>query len=165
MKRAIALLCLFSLLFVFTGCKTNDVEIISPVQLYYCNENIDFHSDRPVIASEIREFHGWEENIKGFLNEYLSGPVSAELSSPFPHGGWILSLAEKDNEVTVTLSSNFGKLSANEFTIACACISNTIFNLMNLEIVHFEVFSSTSVNNKITMTRDNLILFDNTQTQ
>ena len=165
MKRSICLICILSLLFVFWGCRKDEVEIISPVQLYYCNANIDFHSEQPVIVSETREFYGWEDNTKGFLNEYLAGPISTELSSPFPHGGWILAMTENDIEITVTLSSNFGKLSANELTIACACISNTIFDLLHAEIIHFQVFSSTSVHNTVTMTRDNILLFDNTQTQ
>ena len=160
MKRMFYLLItVFFLLFV-SGCKDESVEIIKPVQLYFCKADVSFQSADGLIASEEWEFSGWENKTLEFLNKYLAGPVSAELISPFPVNGRIVELTQNGSTVDILFNDNFTRLSPNELTTACACISLTVFDLLNAETINFEIASLDSENNLITMSRSTLLLSD-----
>ena len=161
MKRILCLLTVFAVFLCICGCQNSKSEIIDPVQLYYCKANVSFQSENGLIASEPREYDGWENNIQEFLNEYLAGPVSSELKSPFPLGGRIVELSQKNSVVNLLLNVNFSRLSPKDLTGACACISMTVFELLNAEIVNIKITNYLSERDVITMTRSNLCLWDN----
>ena len=160
MKRIFALFAALIVLLCIYGCKSNVIEINQPVRVFYCNADIEFQSEDGLISSEIHEYYGWEEKPREFLNEYLSGPLSSDLISPFPLGARIVDLEQSGQIIDIQLNANFLRLSPSELTTACACISMTILELFDAETVNIEVISYGSENNMITMSRSNLFLSD-----
>ncbi len=160
MKRFLCLLTVFTVFLCICGCQNSETEIIEPVQLYYCKATVEFQSESGLIASEQREYDGWENKTQEFLNEYLAGPISSELKSPFPLGGRIVELSQEDSVVNLLLNFNFSRLSPPKLTTACACISMTVLELLNAEVINIEITSYVSERDIITMTRSNLCLSD-----
>lgn len=161
MRRIMSIVILIILLLSLTGCQQEEAELVHPVQLFYCSKTVNFHLEDGLFASEVREFDSWENKPREFLNEYLAGPVSPDLVSPFPVGGWIIELSKKGKNVNVVLNINFTRLSPNELSTACACLSMTIFELMDAESVQIETSGYNTDQSVILMTRDNLLFSDN----
>ena len=165
MRRWICLLIPAIMLSLFLGCANEKTEYLQPVSVYYYRNQIAYNTADGVLASEIREFSGFENDLRGFLNQYLKGPYSDGLSSPFPTGGWILDLNREDTQIHVRLSMHFSQLSGKEQTIACACISKTIFALIDCESICLYIDGSQdSEDIAITITKEDFLLMDTTTT-
>ena len=165
MKR---ILCLFGSLLILLclfGCAKEEIQYISPVKLFYCQKSFSYNTENGVIASELREFSGWKYEYRDYLNVYLSGPRTPELKSPFPLGGWILELEQKDTQVDLLLNIKFSLLSPHELTLSCACLSLTVMELMDVDTVNIQIDGNKQDPSVITMTKDNLSFTDNTLIQ
>ena len=160
MKRIICAFLTFLFVFSIAGCQNNKQDIMKPVHLYFCRTETEFQTADGLFAPEQREFTGWENQIREFLNQYLSGPTSTDLVSPFPAGGWIVELSQNNSTVDILLSVNFTRLSPNELTTACACISLTVFELLEAETVNFRITSLDPEESSFTMSRNTLLLSD-----
>ena len=146
---AILLICLL-------GCsKENDY--ISPVEVYYTSKNVDYHSQYGAISTEMQEYNGWEDRTREFLNQYISGPFSENLVSPFPAGAWILAISQEDANINIRVNNKFSTLSPNEYTLACTCLSLTVLNLYHAETVNIQISGEQTI---ISMNRDNLMFHD-----
>ena len=165
MKRWFCLLIPAVILSALLGCAREEAEYELPVSVYYCRSQIVYQAADGVLAPETREFSGFQDDLRGFLNQYMKGPKGDDLSSPFPAGGWILDLSRLDSQMNVRLSMHFSQLSGKEQTLACACISKTILELTNCESVCLYINSSEGSEDVIvTMTKDTLLLMDATTT-
>ncbi len=165
MRRWICLLIPAIMLLLILGCTNNKTEYIQPVSVYYCRSQIIYNAIDGVLAPETREFSGFENDLRGFLNQYLKGPYSDKLSSPFPTGGWILALDRQNAQMHIRLSMHFSQLSGKEQTLACACISKTVFELIDCESVCLYIDGSQdSEDIAITITKEDLLLMDTTTT-
>lgn len=162
MKRIVCLIISCLILLCLFGCGKEEITYVSPAKLFYCTKSVSYNSEKGVIDSELREFADWKQEYRDFLNVYLSGPRTPELKSPFPLGGWILELKQKDSQVNLLLNLNFSFLSPNELTLACACISLTVMELMQVDTVNIQIDGNMQDPTVITMTKDNLFFTDNT---
>lgn len=162
MKRIICLLLLSVFLFCLFGCKKQETVYITPVNVYYCKNSIVYNTDNGVIAAEQKEFFGWEQKPRDFLNYYLSGTKNEDLKSPFPIGAWILKLEQNNNYADLLLNANFSRLTSGEFTLSCACLSMTVMELLGVDTVNIRIDGAGQDISIITMTKDNLIFADNT---
>ena len=164
MKRWICLLLVIISLLMLYGCGNDKHEFVYPISVYYCRNEVTHHSPDGVFAKEMKEFSGFENDLQGFLNQYLNGPYSEELSSPFPAGSKILDLEPEENGILVKLSIHFSSLSGNEQTLAYACICKTIFELVDCTSIHLLIPSQNgNDDSSITMTKDQLLLIDDAQ--
>ena len=76
------------------------------------------------------------------LNEYLSGPLGEGLHTPFPANVRIASFNISASTVTVVLSREFSQLSGLDLIIACACLSRTLFDMMEQNRIQIAAYES-----------------------
>ena len=162
MKQVLCLLCMIALCICLFGCNNASNEFKEPVDVFFCASTVVYNSKNGVFAREVRDFSGWNENIHGFLNEYITSSTNGKCTSPFPVGAWILRYEQKDTTANLVLNVHFSKLAPNELTLACACISMTLFGLTDVETVNLKIDGSYS-RTTLTMTRTNLCLTNATQ--
>ena len=157
MKRLISLA--FLLCLTLTGCGKFGERIKEPVTFYYLRAEYQYGSDSGVIGSEEREASGHRENLSYLLALYLMGPSGEDLVSPIPRGIRFLSVEQADTLITLNLSDTASALTDAEYSLACACLTLTCLDLTEAETV-----TVTSGSRSVTMTRDNLILYDSSMT-
>lgn len=157
MKRLISLA--FLLCLTFTGCAKFGDRIKEPVTFYYLRAEYQYGSDSGVIGSEEREASGHRENLSYLLALYLMGPSGEDLVSPIPRGIRFLSVEQTDTLITLNLSDTASVLTDADYSLACACLTLTCLDLTEAETV-----TVNSGTRSVTMTWDNLILYDSSMT-
>lgn len=164
MKRWFCLLIATIISISGFGCTGKNTEIMKPINVFYCRNEVSYNTEDGVLFPETREFSGFEHNMVGFLNRYLDGPQSKHLYSPFPAGSKILELKQDHDDVRVVLSRDFSLLSGYELTICCACISRTVLELTNSQNVYLHIDGEQENDSAVlVMSRDNLLLMDTTE--
>ena len=156
MKRLICLIFVIIIIFALYGCSNKTGDFKNPVKLYYCRDEITYNTHEGVFMYEYREFSGWEDKPRDFLNTHFNKPISDDLISPYPFGAWILDLAQDGNTVNLLLNIHYSRLAPNELTNACACLSLTVFDLLDADTVNLRIDSPTQGRQTITMTKENL---------
>ena len=164
MKKILCLVCSAAILFLFiTACTVTPTNFLAPAQFYYCADEFAYHREDGVICSEIRETILINSNVKQVLNAYLAGPVSKELTSPFPAGAQVVDVIQTENEITVILNDSFSKLSGIDLTLPIACLSMTVLEYSGVDAVSFQVENGTFAGKEIiTVTQDQLLFKDDT---
>lgn len=166
MKRNIVLLLVISLVFSLLGCNhSSDKDFIEPVAFYYCtefgtNENFD-----DVFMTEIHEGSNYAGDRIALLNRYLAGPYTDGSVSPFPVGLSIISLKTDQETICIVLSDQITELQGLSLTLACACLSQTIFELYSCDCVEISVSNGTlDGSESIRIYKDDLLFADSTYT-
>lgn len=142
MRRILTFLCTVTLLLSLCACGRDRAELKEPVEFYFCNKEIVYHSPTGVVCSEAREGAGYTGELAALLRDYLKGPVSSDLYSMIPNGTSLLSCEEKQNSVILEFSPQFAQLSGIKLSIACSCIVMTVHAYTGMETVHFRVEGS-----------------------
>lgn len=142
MKRYLAILLILCLLFCACGRQSEDEDIQNPVSFYYHSnlESEDGFSN--IIVAEIREGSGYEDATLDLLDLYLKGPVYGDLVNPYPAGVCVDSLAVYKDHMSITLSKEFSQLSGLELTLACTCLSMTLYELYDCSSVEISAKDS-----------------------
>lgn len=153
MKRLISLALVLCLM--LSGCGTSGERIMEPVTFYYLQSKYSYGSEGAVIASEEREASGHRRDLNYLLALYLMGPSSEALISPVPQGTRILSVEQEGTTIQLSLSDAAGTLTDAEFSLACACLTLTCLDLTEVEAV-----TVTCGSRSVTMSHENLTLFD-----
>ena len=157
MKRRIVLA--FLLCLILTGCGQLGERIKEPVTFYYLRAEYQYSTEFGVIGSEEREASGHRDNLSYLLALYLIGPSGEELVSPIPRGIRFLSVEQVDRMITLNLSDTSAVLTDAEYSLACACLTLTCLDLIGTDAVTIN-----SGARSVTMTRENLILYDSSMT-
>lgn len=161
MKRIACFLFALMLLFSICACSADDSNIQVPAVFFYCAETVSYNSETGVIDSEVRETESFHGDLRSILNHYLQGPKSQQLNSPFPDGSCVEWLNQVGTEITLIISQPFTKLTGIHLTLACACLSKTLFSLTDAETLKiYGGHMALDSNNYITLTRDSLLLLD-----
>lgn len=160
MKRILTAIIVILLLIPFCGCeKSNDFRV--PVNFYYCTDPIGYNSADAVISAEVREGEGYGEHVQAILELYLKGPVDDGFRRPFPAGVCVENITVADNQVTVFLSREFSQLADHSLTLACTCISMTVMDLTDCDMVRIQVADTLLDGNEyIEINRENLLFLD-----
>ncbi len=154
MKRMISMVLAFCLLLPLLGCDEKQDSIL----FYYARKDILYGQEDAVIASEVREAIGHEDDLTYLLMLYLEGPHSQELFAPFPSGTALEGMEAQEGHLSVILSDEFQALQGIDHTIACTCIAYTCF--ANSDYVSVTIRSSAQDASGITLTRNNVALED-----
>ena len=158
MKRVIRFLLCLMLMIPLCGCGNQE----DAIEFYYIRADILNGVPDGVIACETREAPGHEDDLDYLLNLYLEGPLTQSLVSPYPKGTVLQSFSYSDATLYVTLSEEFAKLEGMDHTIAAACMAYTGFQLTSAEKVVIKCSSPEYGNRSITLSREDLVLFDDT---
>ena len=154
MKRILVLslvLCLF-----LSGCSSLGERIKEPVTFYYPRNEYSYYSSDGVITSEEREASGHRNDLNYLLALYLMGPTTKGLSFSFPPTTKIFGLSATESEIIMQITNYDSTMSDVNFSLACACISMTCFDLTDCELVTVK-----SGNRSVTISRNTTTLTDN----
>ena len=155
MKRLTVLLLILCLF--LSGCEILGDRIKEPVTFYYIRPG--YQDDMTeVIASEEREASGHRHDLSYLLALYLMGPTDEELNSPVPPGTRILVDTQDKDSIILNMADTSKTLTDAEFSLACDCLTLTC-----LELTEAEEVTVNSADRSVTMSRDNLTLFDNSE--
>lgn len=133
MRYFAILLCLLTI-FQFAGCTGKD-NFREPVTFYYCVNDIDHLNDPQVFGKEIREGVPFLDDLNGFFNEYLNGPLDDGLFNPFPEGSKVTDVKREGNVLTLHLSQHFDRLPLEKLSMAIACLVQTAFDHISAPVV------------------------------
>lgn len=148
MKKFVSILLVCLLL---TGCGSR---IKEPVTFYYIRTS--YQEDmQNIIATEQREASGHRQDLTYLMALYFMGPASDDLTSPIPRGVSLLHVGIESGVITLELSDTENSMTDSQFSLACACLSLTCFDMTLADSVTVQ-----SGNRSVTMTADNLVLLD-----
>ncbi len=163
MRRNIAMFLIFTLIIGLFGCKgSTDKDLIVPVAFYYCNDLESKEDFSNIFVKELREGDGYQNDKLALLNQYVAGPDSENLTNPFPSDLVVLSVETNRDTTRILLDEQIAKLSGLELTLACTCLSLTLFDLYPCSSV--EISANNSLldgQESILITNDTLIFSDN----
>ena len=163
MKQALCIIFAVLQCFSFAGCE-NRQDFQSPITYYYPSAEIDYGNTDGIIAPEIREATGHEEDLTYLINQYLAGPQSAEFQSPFPAGTTVENLELFKTKINIVLSPQFAQLNDHKLTIACTCLTKTLLDMADVRSVTISI-KDTLISGEpyITMTNDDFVFTDSNE--
>lgn len=139
MKRSICFLIFFAIVFGLIGCADRGEAMQEPKHRYYRTNPNEYKNTRKTIDCEVFDAAIYNDDLKLLLNDYLMGPQSENLINPFPDSCAVESIVFHEDEVHLALNSGFSKLTGIDLSLACACISLTLFELTDCKSVHIAV--------------------------
>ena len=159
-------LCIFLsllLLIVLFGCTPQErPEPVADdmITFYYRLAEPQYNSQTGVISSELRTI-AKDAELVDWLSDYLKGPVSSELQSPFPKSVIVISAEFSGNRADITLGESYSSLNAVNRTIANACLTLTLTQLDGIDAVSIETIGdSFSSQNESVYTAADFAAFD-----
>ena len=155
MKRMLTVFAVICLIPALFGCGLigNDAE--DKALFYYSRLEYAYGSAESIIVAEQRDITGHAHDLKYLLSLYLMGPLDEELTSLFPGTTRIASTVLDENILTIELIAADKDMTESQFSLACACMSMTCLELTNAETV-----TIVSGERSITLSADDLLLFD-----
>ena len=161
MKRILSFLLILMLLLTLWGCSGNDIE---SAHFYYIPKNFDYSSTEGVFVPQATDSTQYI-TLHAFISEYLRGPNSTNLVSPFPSGTLPVNLDKYEETLVVTLSDKFASLTGIELSLACCAFAKTAIEFTGVSVVEISALSEMLDGVKtITITAEDIILFDHLQT-
>ena len=161
MKRFFAFI--FAITLLLSGCSLANQNMKEPVEFYYlrtCSGNEDYKayfSDGAIVA-ELREASGHKEDLFYLISMYLRGPLTPELTSPFPSGSAVSRVIRDGDTLYVNLNAAAANAEDLELTLVWACLAKTCMALTDATVIHIE---SRNIDGKMlfqqTVTGDTLI--------
>ncbi len=153
MKRVIAIALALLLL---TGCSPTPTGE-NTVTFYYPRKNLVYSfSDLP-IGAEARDCA--DEALEYVLRLYLLGPTDENLESLYPSSIRLLTVAEENGALTVTLSPAGNQMQEIDFSLAGACLAKTCIGYGGYSSVTIQ-----SGDRELTLKNDDLLFRDNSAT-
>lgn len=167
MKRLISCLLSAALLLSLCACTTQQDEFEDPVSFYYLQvqltEQIHHGSVHSVITPEIREGKQLRQDLTQLLKQYLAGPGTETVRSPFPAGTSLIGWEMDGTTLCITLSDDIANLTGIDMTLACACLAKTCLEFGQYGSVRIRA-ESLSLDGKVSITINEsiLLLLDDT---
>ena len=140
---------------LLSGCGIFSERMLEPVTFYYLQSEYQFGQDSSVIVSEQREASGHRQDLSYLLALYLMGPSEEEHVTSLPAGTRIIKLHQINDEIRMELTETNHVMSDLEFTLACACLSQTCLGMTDAKTITITYRGST-----VSMTAESLMLFD-----
>ncbi len=161
MKRILCIvLCV--ILVSFAGC--NDAQttnIPAQTNFHYLTKEIAYHQENGFIQAENRNVDNTADDLTAVINTYLTGPENKELISPFPANTTVKGITHKNSIFSITLSDQFSELSGFELSVACACLTLTVLEFVDANLVQISAENMLlDGNRQISMNADSLVTFD-----
>lgn len=145
---------------ILCGC-TEPFASANTVRFYYLSGEISYTGSAGVITPETRGNLDINAPLTRLLVQYIGGPESGSLRSPFPEGVELISTAQNGDTLILEFNDQLSTLSGIDLTLACACITKTCLELTNVVSVTVKA-QGTALDGaaQITMTADSLVLLD-----
>ncbi len=159
MRRIVCIVLVFLLLLPLAACARKNTDIQDPVNFYYRKKD-PAHSDA-AISKELGEAQGHQEDYPYLIGQYLKGPNDEVLQRTFPSGISVVDLKIDGTSATLVLSDFFSTLSGLDLTLACACLTLTVCELIGTEQLSVRTQSTLLDGSKtVTMAVKDIVLLD-----
>ena len=135
MKRVKNIFCLILCVLVLSACNQRAPEFLTPVNFYYCNRAVSYHSPAGVISSEVREASVFQNDINKFMEAYLQGPASDELYTIIPVNTVLQSSRVQGAVAQLHFSEEFAELSGIKLTTASICLVKSLNEFIGVETI------------------------------
>ena len=161
MRKLLGLLLILAIVSSLFACGQSKHKPVEPANFYYCRKDVTYTGSNNVFASEVREIAD-AEDIVAIMNDYLSGPESNRLYSPFPTSTQIISIDRVGTTLTVVFSPQVSRLSGPDLMLACVCTAMTLFDMAQAETVIITA-DGTLLDGResVMLTPDRLVFTDN----
>lgn len=160
MKKILSILLSIILIVSLYACDTADADVREPINFYYCTDPETYQSGADVFTTEVRDAAGYDDHVS-LINQYLKGPISDHLLSPFPAGVTVQELVQEEATIKIQLSTQFSRLTGSDLTIACAGLSMTLFELTGADTVEISVTDRTLDGNEtVRISKGDLVFID-----
>lgn len=162
MKKTLSLLACLGLLLSLASCAQQSSAVPEvPFAYYYRTAEVGYSGEDGVIRSELRDVAGHEGDLHWIIRDYLKGPQSPDLISPFPKETEALTCKIEDGTLFLQVDKSFANMTGIELSLAASCIAATCFGLEEVEAV--SIYVSTGLLDgkpSIRISRDTLLLRD-----
>lgn len=138
MKKIIALVLSFVLLFAIYGCKNKTSA--DALKFYYPRAEYTFAEMDSVIASEL-VYPEKGAQQKTLLTMYLQGPADPDLVRLFPSGTKVIACNTNGKVLHIMLSDQVCRLSGIQLSLALAAMTLTCIDLFQIDSVTFSAES------------------------
>lgn len=135
MKKLLALLLVFALVFGLGACAAASEQRVNPISFFYKNRDVSFTSEYGVVYPLAVDLEDRNIAITELISRYLEGPDEEFLECPFPPGTVLVDCTWIDGLLTVILSEEFHNLSSLDLTIAMACLTMTMTQVDGVDAV------------------------------
>ena len=158
MKQKLFAVILILMIFL-TACQSVNPDSVT---FYYFREpeQYQYFEDNSVICTENRDLLGHRSDLQYMAGLYLAGPMDEGMASPFTKNTRLVSIQQVDSEILVELSEHAAALTDSEFALSSACLAMTCMDFIRCDAV-----TVTADERSVTMTRENIVLFDSLQQQ
>lgn len=112
---------------VLFACSTTNNN--AQLKFYYCTAQLKFGSGDSPVQSENRKEALDRLAYDRIIEQYLEGPISPDLNSPYPDGTSLISITVEQQTANVILNDAFAQLTGIDLTMACTCLSLTVGEL------------------------------------
>lgn len=161
MKRMMCILCCLLLLPMICACANRNVEYEKPANFYYISNDISYNSLNGVIRAEVRETANFYGDIETFVHAYLDGPDSSDLQSYIPADTEFISCTLLDEEVHVTFSDAFSKLSGTRLSAASCALLLSLHDYSTINAIRIRAENNQlDGKDEIFLTIDDIVLID-----
>lgn len=137
MRRGLCLL--LCLLLILPACGKEDTpsreEMAQPIEFYYRCKEDDLETQDAGIRSELRDLGTESLTAAQVLEQYLAGPVSGDLKSPFPSNLKLEGMKLEEGILTLDFNRRLRKLPGVQQTVAVACLVYTMIQLDDVDAV------------------------------
>lgn len=163
MKKFLSILLAFLITTTMIACSSKGEDSTEAVNFYYQTQDITYHEEAGFFVTEKRSVAS--QDLTDIINIYLSGPEKDEYKSPFPTGTVVRSITHNNGILNIVLSDEFSALKGFDLSVACACLTITIQELADTQLVQISAENTELDGNKsITMNTDSLVIYDAVQT-
>lgn len=133
MKKVFWIL-LICVMLALCACSPKSEPMQRPENYYYCNTGPKYEIGESLFAVEVRETAQFS-SLETVLQNYLIGPVSENLTSPFPKEIRILSAKIDEFGLKLEISDHLAQLQGVNLTSACYCLAKTAMDMTGEETV------------------------------
>ena len=159
MKKLLSILLAILITTTLISCSSKGDDPTEKVNFYYQTKDITYHSETGLFTAEKRKVTS--QDLVDIINLYLAGPENDEYRSPFPGDTAVRSITHNNGIINIVLSDEFSTLKGFDLTVACACLTITIQELAETQLVQISAENTDLDGNKsITMSTDSLVIYD-----
>ena len=117
------------LILVLLLCGCSGSEFQTPGTFYYHRTETSYQGNEGVIAPELRELDGIQEDLGAILKLYCAGPLDPGLENPLPPGTVLLDHCLEGSVLTLRFNNVLAQLTGIELTVAAGCLARTFLPL------------------------------------
>lgn len=163
-RKKAQLLALLLAALALAGCaavKSQQEQYLNPIRFYYLSREGGHNAETGALDYQTVDLVRNDRAVADIAAEYLKGPTTWVLASPFPDGTSCEAVWLEDGVLYLRMSQEYAQLAGIRLTMANACLTLTMMQLDFVQSVRIETSGSMLSNqNEAAFTADSFLLAD-----